>query len=289
MGEIQEPAIGSAGRSGARAPRSAPSSRFASMTVPPPRGRGIVLALIGAVALYALVNAFVGGGGSDDRRDRGPVLPLEAPPDSAPALPRPPPEPPPPPPPAPTPPAGEAPIPAGLPEGTARRLRLAVSAVRHPPPGLGAAEARVIASAGIRELPAIAAEAEEPHRAAVRGFVLERLAEFAREERFAPDAWDAAVLTAPRGEEAGLLVTVAAQALGRDATTPAALLFLSTLPDRGGAAASGPVSELILDAERPLLLRILAARTLDPAARAEVARRAAEGDTIPEPLRDALR
>jgi hypothetical protein len=68
----------------------------------------------------------------------------------------------------------------------------------------------------------------------------------------------------------------------------AAILYLSLLPDRGGADADEGFDEVILDEERPLLVRLAAARARAPEGRPEALQRLAEDAHTHPALRRAL-
>ena len=142
---------------------------------------------------------------------------------------------------------------------------------------------------------ALLAQASESERPALRRRLLEALirpagggGEVARQafiaaSRFANGA-------EPSSQDALLqLKHHAYLALLDDATAPTAILFLSRLPEGGGADAALALDAVIRNVKRPLLLRLAAARARLPEGRA-AANQAVIDDPMTHPaLRDALR
>jgi len=78
-------------------------------------------------------------------------------------------------------------------------------------------------------------------------------------------------------------------ALGDDDAAPAAALFLTQLPDAGGAETREVLDEVILDAGRPLLVRVAAARARTKTARPPALKQLATDPATHPSLRDALK
>lgn len=73
-----------------------------------------------------------------------------------------------------------------------------------------------------------------------------------------------------------------------DTVAPGALLFLSRLPDHGGPHAFTALDEIIVDPERPLMLRVQAAQLRPVEGRPEPVERLAQDPATHPALRDAL-
>lgn len=78
-------------------------------------------------------------------------------------------------------------------------------------------------------------------------------------------------------------------ALEDDRTAHAAILFLSSLPDRGGDLGAVSLDDVILDARRPLHLRIAAARVRPAEGRPQAIEDLASSPATHPALREALR
>jgi hypothetical protein len=288
------------------------------LKVPPPKGRGIVLIAVGLVLLYSLIKTLSGSSAIGDRlrkdieeREKPPVTAPEGPaptkpPPTSPATPpgtgvpgSPVPAPAPdvkrpmevegedggarPPVRAPVPDLGVS-VPAGIPEGIARRLQLSIASL---------SQGRLIAEAGLRDLPSIV-EASGESKAAVRAFVLESLRRVLGTRLAAPALESAAWLAvgAETPSEAALRAIrdhAAAAGVEDDETAGAALLFLDALADRGGEPGIKARERVLLAGARPVHLRVLAGRGIAPDQRSEAVRRLAENPETHPAVREALR
>lgn len=232
------------------------------MQAPPPKGRGLVMIILAVVVLAALVWDFMGKGaasravgraGSNAERPSAPPKPGsdsdQGTPSAAPS---------------------KGPLQVSIPMGNATLSMSAADAV-----------ARFAATSG-----------EE--REAFRAQVLEALRKpAARSGRQGIEAFETAARFARGAGPAGAkqlrqLRLLALVALSDDARAPAAILFLKQLPEQGGADTMALLDEVILDPERPLRVRIEAARARSADGRpAELEKLASDPATHPS-LVDAL-
>lgn len=172
-------------------------------------------------------------------------------------------------------------LPEGLDETTAGRLRLALNGLTGP---------RIMAASGLRELPRIVAEASAAVRPTVRAFVVEKLAILVADPRLGTVALDAALGLVDDSAD-GLEPIAEAVRAGQlpDDTVTAAVVFLDALAGETRTASVPALLDIARAKDRPLHVRVLAARTLGrwdavPEARTALA---AENGT-PEVLRSAL-
>lgn len=237
---------------------------------PDPRGKGLVIAVIAGVAVIAAIYQVTTGSGAGktvrDQRAKdaraieehrtdlvAPTDPhAETPPTTRPVeivevLPDEPPM---------TMPGANIPLPEGLRERTAGRLRLSLNALT----GGG-----LVAESGIRELPLILADAAADERDVVRGVVIDSLAALIGSRRLGSTAVDAAIRLAGEAETGLGPITraVLARGLEDDRGVAAALVYLEHLPPEGREGAVEAVTGLVTEKGRPLHLRVLAARTLN--------------------------
>lgn len=152
-------------------------------------------------------------------------------------------------------PGANIPMPEGLNERTAGRLRLSLNALT---------SGGLVAESGIRELPRILADAGDAEREAVRGVVVDSLSALIGARRLGGTALDAAIRLAGDGAKGlgPITAAVLSRGLKEDRVAAAALVYLESLPTGEQAAAVEGVAGLVGDAGRPLHLRVLAARTL---------------------------
>ena len=252
--------------------------RLSQQRPPTPKGRGLVLILIGIAMIVALIETFTKGSSAgraveknheDDRptvsapRDpKGPTAPRDTPrnqtvveddTDSGPHVP----------------PADAAPprttfdveLPDDLPPALARDLRLNLGSLGDLttsfPQGVDGA---------LREIPPLVGRTPEAHRTTIRAMVFERLLEAAKRPRFRRGAYEAAAWLLPdAGEESeesvlDLLILAGRGALEDNTAAPAVIAFLDAYPHSPGPAAVAALDATILDAERPLHIRVAAAR-----------------------------
>ena len=262
-------------------------SRISSQPPPAPPGRGIVMALLAVAVGIAVIVQFTTKCGPgqqvrervEEERRAAAVAPPERPPETPAETPAAQPERPPvelvPAEGAPgeaeifRPPGADIPVPEGLSDRTARQLRLSLAALR---------QATIIAADGVRGLAELAVDAPEADRAALRLFVIERLAALAGDTRLGVNALDAGLQIAAHATEGlGPLASAARDpGLREDRTTAAALLFLDALAPEERGAAVPDVWKVAKDGGRLLHLRVMAARSLTrwnemPAERATLA------------------
>lgn len=245
--------------------------RISRQAPPPPKGRGIVIALIAAAMVWALIDTFTGGGGAskaieESREESGdptpPSLPFEeggmgvsdlkARLDDA---------------------ARQTPgaplartdveLPDGLPEALATRLQQSLGVLPAVPLGHLAEVATEV-----RRIPAQIAEAPEALRAPLAAKALSLFARNAVVAPIRPALLESAVWLARQGllddaaapDVATLRKAAVDQGLASDAEAPAALAFLAVLPLGADLAALDAIDDVIADAARPLHVRIAAAR-----------------------------
>jgi hypothetical protein len=257
-------------------------AKIASQRPPPPKGKGVVLVLVGLAVTYAVIHSFVLGGGSGERlrkevdaREVKPQVASEGPAEDVPTpSPR---ETPPLPPSEP-----EWQVPPGLPDELASSLR------RDGIAAAGSDPAR--ARAAVARLPEAVARAPESVRAATRAFVSDRLAEAVARGTARKEALEAAIALQPSQADAGpLLAAVAAYGLADDAAAPSALLFLESFADRGGPQAVAAMDAVVLDGARPLTVRVLAAKARPEGELPEALARLRDDPATPPALAGALR
>jgi hypothetical protein len=141
---------------------------------------------------------------------------------------------------------------------------------------------------------AVLASVPAQRRAALRTSLLEQLVKpatdagaagrmaFETAARFVDDAEPGARAVIAR------LALRASAALAHEGAAPGAILFLSRLPDRGGAGAVAELDEVIVDPERALHVRIAAAHIRPRADRPGALRALAEDPGTHPALREAL-
>jgi hypothetical protein len=265
----------------ARTPRPAPTpsrgmrlDRVLGQKVPPPKGRGIVLAIVGVLVLVSVVITFTQETPMTRRlreepRERTGVPPVATdgdlgtePPSSA-----------------------VLHVPEGLPVPLARTLLLAATSLRGAPTGV---DGLAVATAALKELVEAARTAPEESQGAVRGFVVERLVEAVKRGTHARSALESALEIQLSAAEALPLVEAASvQGLADDGAGPAAVLFFESLPDRGGEKAAAGLDVVVLDSTRPMALRVQAAKAR-PRPLPDILLRLAADPATPSPLRSAL-
>ena len=227
---------------------------------PEPKGRSLVMMILGVVVLGALIWDFTGRGSASRGitqaagAGKRPVAPARNDP-------------------------GGTDAPSEVPDGS---FHIAIT--------IGKATLSMSAADAVQRFGALAGEERETFRAQV----LEALGEPAgRTDGVCAEAFEAAARFAPEAGAASVkhllqLKLRALVALGDDTSAPAAILFLRQLPAGGGAETMTLLDEVILDAGRPLRVRIEAARGRSVAGRpAELDALAQDPATHPS-LRAAL-
>ena len=255
--------------------------RLAQQRPPAPKGRGIVLILIGLAMIVALIETFTKGSSAgravqkNHEDDRPPVSAPRNPNAGQPAAgpsseglrlaeddtttqPT-----------VPVPPVDATPprtsfdveLPEGLPSALARDLRLNLGSLGDLqtsfPQGVGGA---------LREFAPLVARTPEALRPKVRAMILEALVRAAKRPRFRRGAYEAAAWLLPNaGEESEesvleLLILAGRGGLDDNKTAPAVIAFLDTYPHSPGPSAVAALDATILDPERPLHIRVAAAK-----------------------------
>ncbi len=224
------------------------------MHAPAPKGKGLVMMILGVVVLGALIWDFTGHGAASRavnkgrRDDKQPVAPVK-----------------------------------GGTGAATGSLQIAIV--------MGKGKLSMSAADAVERFQALAGEEREAFRAQV----LIGLADPAG--RVGPHAHEAFEVGARMVEGAGessarpirKLRRLAWGALAHNEAAPAAILFLKQLPDSGGAETMDALDEVILDAQRPLAVRVEAARARNKTDRpAALDKLAADTSTHPS-LRDALK
>jgi hypothetical protein len=275
--------------------------RLAQQRPPAPKGRGIVLVLIGLAMVWAMIETFTRGssaGRAVEKSHKNERPPVSAPPDPQ-ALPAPVdvpqgpdlsqglpgpvdvPQDPEAAPPVQT--SFDVALPDGLPPALARDLRLNLGSLGDLqtsfPQGVDQA---------LREIAPLVGRTPEAQRAAVRAMVFQALARAAKRPRFRRGAYEAASWLLPdAGEESeetvlDLLILAGRGALQDDTAAPAVIAFLDAYPHSPGPAAVAALDATVLDAARPLHIRVAAARARPTDKRsAKVDALASDPDTHP--------
>ncbi len=240
--------------------------RLAQQRPPAPKGRGIVLILIGLAMVWAMIETFTKGssaGRAVEKNHEG-----ERPTVSAPRDPK-----------APGDPVPQSPlpqdlerappvrtsfdveVPEGLPPAIARDLRLNLGSLGD----LGTSFPQGVDSA-LREIAPIVERTPEAKRGEVRALIFQALASAAKRPRFRRGAYEAATWLLPdAGEESDdgvleLLILAGRGGLDDNKTAPAVIAFLNAYPHSPGPAAVAALDAAILDSERPLHIRVAAAK-----------------------------
>ena len=267
--------------------------RIGTEPAPNPKGKGIVLALLGLVLIGAVVEMFMGKGAASNAIDRarsenpagatatGPVQP-EAPEGTEPDAPAVPPTA-----------FSEIEIPADMPEEYGRQLAGDLSALGGS--YLGTQLPRTAVLSAVRALPARLARAPAGHEEAAYGLALERAAEMV-ERGFERSA--ALELTldlmpdVPAGAQSILdriMLAARSRGLADPQAANAALMLLDALPNTGGAVTLALIEEVVVDPTRPLITRLLAAKALEGHEVNPNVLRLAEDEDTHRLLRAALR
>lgn len=230
---------------------------------PAPKGKGVVMILLGVAVLAALIWDFTGRG-SAGRAIRESVD------------------------------DGERPVPK---EGPAKPDEPGPPATPPPPdPTLidVVVKEGAILSMSPLDAAAFVASAPEADRADLRSRVLKALVApaGAKGGRASAALEAAAWLAKDAGEQSAAVIArltlKAYPALEDDRTAYAAILFLANVPDRGGAAGAAALDDVILGRKRPLHLRIAAARIRPAAGRPDAVTALATDPATHPALREAL-
>ncbi len=220
--------------SGARGGIAGRVEAASKMHAPAPKGKGLVMMILGVAVLGALIWDFTGRGAASRAVGRSagnaerPVAPSR--PDGEPGRP------------APGAPDADGPLQIQLRIGNATLAMSAADAVAR----FGSAEGEDRATFRAQVLEALVKPAGLKGRAGTEAF--ETAARFVRDAE-------------PASQKHLLQLKLRALvALTDDTRAPAAILFLKQLPESGGAEAMALLDEVILDDARPLRVRIEAAR-----------------------------
>ncbi len=271
-------------------------------TPPPPKGKGLVLLLLGVVVMFALIQSLLGEGpaekavrkaneGDEPKKtngaEPGTVNPLPGPDaglgaggavtgmTGSSAMPEP---------------ATEPTYPQGLPVDISRRLQLNIAALRGRNPN---EIAQVYAA--LRDLPAVVDATPEDKREAVRALVFEQIAPMAKSGLFRREVLEAASWLAPDAGDASsgsivnLILVARGEGLSDNWAAPAAIDFLSTFPDRGGPVVLTVLDQVILDPTRPLHIRVAAANARLAVGRPQSINELADSPSTHPKLREALK
>lgn len=247
---------------------------------PAPKGKGIAMALLGVAVLASLIHTFL----SDGSAAEGVREAHEADIRRAPSAPSAPPE---------SPPASSTPDPLPLPVGPSNgntdaptelpgELVMPGSSFTLPEGLPGPIETRLRETLSIFEnlalalqhgrspdfakMPVLLAEVPAEQRDGVRMVMFELLLKTASTSAYARGTFETAAWLVPEAttEQKGLvskLILVACQSgLGRNASAGAAMAFLEQVPDPLGSLETFSLEDVILDARRPLDIRLAAAR-----------------------------
>lgn len=271
---------------------------------PAPKGKGIVMILLGIAVLWALIDTFSRGSSAkravEDGRKGTPENPPLAPkrnpdepdnPSVDPKAPATPPE------------SFELPgakieLPEGLPPKVDRELRLnmvALASAGTPVQSLTEREIRkqVIRTA-LRDTPRAFAAVPATDKPAVRRQLLELFVRMLPLDQYRGPMFACASSIADgfgeESEEAWFDLHLAAyqKGLADDAQAPGAILFLGSSPTRLGAPAAAALDVVILDVNRPLHVRVLAAQVRPLEGRGTKITTLAKDPATPPALRQAL-
>lgn len=286
------------------------ASRIESLsraTPPPPKGKGLVMILIGLAVLYALYDTFAHGSSAsrqvrENAREAAKEPPLA--PRREPEAPLPTTEP------EPTPPTVQPgtieitlprvdiTLPEGLPSRVERELKLNLSTLATAgQPANSSVQADLMAEgvrAALRDLPPTFSDVPAALKPMVRGQILEALVPVLRVQRYRRELFEAAAWLAEgsgeESEEPLLEIYLAAyqKGLASDREAPGAITFLAAMPGALGGPALGALDRVILDPSRPLFVRVLAARVRPASERSQRMLEMAKDPKVHPALRAAL-
>ncbi|MDJ0976523.1 MAG: hypothetical protein QNJ98_18850 [Planctomycetota bacterium] len=278
-------------------------------TPPPPKGKGLVMILIGLAVLYALYDTFTHGSSASrkveeeakgrntepplaPRRDpetpkaraganTGPKPAVEDPETIEITIPK-----------------VEIKLPEGLPSHVARELKLNLSTLATAGQAANSSvQADLMAEgvrAALRDTPPAFSEVPEALKPEVRSQLLEAFLPVLEVKRYRRELFEAAAWLAEgsgeESEEPLLDIYLAAyqQGLASDRDAPGAIMFLVAMPGRLGGPALAALDRIIVDKTRPLHVRLLAARVRPAEERSPRLLDMAKDPKVHPALREAL-
>lgn len=274
---------------------------------PAPKGKGIVMILLGMAVLWALIDTFTRGtSASKAVEDNHAAIPENPPlaPRRNPEAPGQPANPTPKDNPANLPsadpilPGADIELPPELPAGVAHELRLnmmSLASAGTPLQSISEGEIRAkVIRAALRDSPRAFAMVDDAHKPAVRSQLLELFVRILPLPQYRGSMYEAAASIAEgfgeASEEPWLTLHLAAyqQGLANDDDAPGAILFLGSSPRRLGASALAALDHVILDIARPLAVRVLAAHSRPMESRGTKLTELANDPATPPSLRRAL-